>query len=121
MGLVNIPGWEERAHACEQTPQARVSYTSPKHVSKPRGAPLGAVGLKKELGTLLGPSLASRHCSLVSTHRCMLRVIGLCAPPAPLSRKPSVPPPLTLIKYFVFTYKGTGAPLQACRTMCPRS
>ena len=90
---------------CEQTPQARVSYTSPKHVSKPRGAPLGAVGLKKELGTLLGPSPASRHCSLVSTHRCMLRVIGLCAPPAPLSRKPSVPP----------SYSPTRAPVRRFR------
>ena len=34
--------------------RARVAYTSPRHVSKPKGAPLGAVRLAKEDGTVLG-------------------------------------------------------------------
>ena len=34
--------------------RARVAYTTPKHLSKPNGAPLGAVSVRKELGTVVG-------------------------------------------------------------------
>ena len=34
--------------------KALVTYASPKHVTKPNGAPLGAVKLRKEGGTIVG-------------------------------------------------------------------
>lgn len=34
--------------------RSRVSYTTPKHINKPNGAPLGAVNIRKELGTAIG-------------------------------------------------------------------
>lgn len=34
--------------------KALVTYTSPKHVTKPAGAPLGAVRLRQEDGTIVG-------------------------------------------------------------------
>ena len=34
--------------------KALVAYTSPRHITKPNGAPLGAVRLREEDGTILG-------------------------------------------------------------------
>ena len=41
--------------------KALVTYTAPRHITKPNGAPLGAVKLRVEDGTIVGLPLTSEH------------------------------------------------------------
>ena len=41
--------------------KALVTYTNPKHITKPNGAPLGAVKLRAEDGTIVGRPTDSAH------------------------------------------------------------
>ena len=58
--------------------KALVTFTNPRHISKPNGAPLGAVRLREEDGTIVGrPTSSALLPTVIVEYREKERALGL--------------------------------------------